>query len=97
MKFWDVGRNDPDDARATPCRDRPVSFCGVEYIRVGSYTKKLRDFPEKERTLWAKSSQVPFEREVAEHGVRSEEVLKVPDYLRLSGLRVAMEESGVLT
>lgn len=53
-----------------PCRDRPVSFRGVEYIRVGSYTKKLRDFPEKERALWAKSSQIPFGREVAERGVR---------------------------
>jgi predicted HTH transcriptional regulator len=52
----------------------------VEYIRVGSYTKKLRDFPEKERTLWAKTSQIPFEREVAEHNVRSEDVLKLLDY-----------------
>ena len=63
-----------------PCRDRPVSFRGVEYIRVGSYTKKLRAFPEKERTLWAKSSQIPFEREVAERSVRTEEVLKLLDF-----------------
>jgi ATP-dependent DNA helicase RecG len=63
-----------------PCRDRPVSFRGVEYIRVGSYTKKLRDFPEKERTLWAKSSQIPFEREVAARSVHTEEVLKLLDH-----------------
>lgn len=30
----------------------PVQFDGVEYIRVGSYKKKLREFPEKERALW---------------------------------------------
>ena len=27
----------------------PVQFQGVELIRVGSYKKKLKDFPEKER------------------------------------------------
>jgi ATP-dependent DNA helicase RecG len=30
----------------------PVRFEGEEFIRVGSYKKKLRDFPEKERRLW---------------------------------------------
>ena len=62
-----------------PCRDRPVSFRGIEYIRVGSYNKKLRDHPEKERTLWAKSSQMPFEREIAVRGVRSTEVFNLLD------------------
>ncbi|MCX7665392.1 MAG: putative DNA binding domain-containing protein [Gemmataceae bacterium] len=31
---------------------QPISFAGKEYIRVGSYKKPLRDYPEKERTLW---------------------------------------------
>lgn len=30
----------------------PVRFSGEAYIRVGSYKKKLKDFPEKERKLW---------------------------------------------
>ena len=30
----------------------PVRFSDEAHIRVGSYKKKLRDFPEKERTLW---------------------------------------------
>jgi ATP-dependent DNA helicase RecG len=30
----------------------PVRFSGEAYIRVGSYKKKLKDFPEKERRLW---------------------------------------------
>ncbi len=30
----------------------PVRFSGEAYIRVGSYKKKLNDFPEKERRLW---------------------------------------------
>src|SRR5437660_1344678 len=63
-----------------PCRDRPVSFHGVEYIRVGSYTKRLRDFPEKERILWVKCSQIAFEREVAERSVRTAETLELLDH-----------------
>ena len=30
---------------------RPVAFRGIEYIRVGSTTRKLKDYPEKERAL----------------------------------------------
>ncbi len=63
-----------------PCKDRPVSFRGREFIRVGSYTKPLRDHPEKERLLWTKASQVPFERDIAARRVRSKEVLGLLDY-----------------
>ncbi len=31
---------------------RPVQFRGVRFIRVGSYKKKLKEYAEKERTLW---------------------------------------------
>jgi ATP-dependent DNA helicase RecG len=30
----------------------PVRFSGEAYVRVGSYKKKLKEFPEKERRLW---------------------------------------------
>jgi len=30
----------------------PVRFKGEVFIRIGSYTKKLKEFPEKERKLW---------------------------------------------
>jgi predicted HTH transcriptional regulator len=63
-----------------PCSDRPVSFRGVEYIRVGSYTKKLRDHPEKERALWAKSHLIAFEREIATRNVPTDDVLRLLDY-----------------
>ena len=69
-----------------PCQDRPVSFRGIEYIRVGSYTKRLRDHPEKERALWAKSSQTPFESEIAVRGVRTQEALQLLDYQSYFGL-----------
>ena len=30
----------------------PVSFQGIRYIRVGSYKKRLNEFPDKEANLW---------------------------------------------
>ena len=33
---------------------RPVSFLNVEYIRVGSLTKRLQSYPEKEAKIWKK-------------------------------------------
>ena len=67
----------------TPCRHTPVRWKDYEYIRVGSYTKKLRDFPEKERRLWEILStrpKLPFEKEIALRDVSDEKVLKLLDY-----------------
>jgi len=58
----------------------PVQFQGQEFIRVGSYKKKLKDFPEKERALWRIFDQTPFEEGVAAERVSSDEVLKLLDY-----------------
>jgi len=58
----------------------PVQFKNTEYIRVGSYKKKLKDFPEKERELWRVFDRVPFEREIAAENITSDEVLKLLDY-----------------
>ncbi len=35
-------------------KDMPVKFKGIEYIRVGSYKKLLKDYPEKARKIWNK-------------------------------------------
>jgi len=43
----------------------PVRFSGQEFVRVGTYKKKLKDFPEKERALWRIFDQTPFEDGVA--------------------------------
>ncbi|HHE32330.1 MAG TPA: transcriptional regulator [Chlorobaculum parvum] len=58
----------------------PVQFKGVEYIRIGSYKKKLKDFPEKERELWRVFDKTLFEKEIAAEQVSSDEVLKLLDY-----------------
>ncbi|MDN3397872.1 ATP-binding protein [Psychrobacter sp. APC 3426] len=58
----------------------PVRFDGVEYVRIGSYTKKLRDFPEKERELWRVFDRTPFEEQIAMHQQSKEKVLSLLDY-----------------
>jgi ATP-dependent DNA helicase RecG len=58
----------------------PVSFQGIPYIRIGSYKKKLNDYPEKERLIWTKKPLVFFEKEIAAYNLTSDEVLKLIDY-----------------
>lgn len=59
---------------------QPVSFKNQEFIRVGSYKKNLKDFPEKERMLWRIFDQMPFEEGIAAERVTDEDVLKLLDY-----------------
>jgi len=58
----------------------PVQFKNSEFIRVGSYKKRLKDFPEKERDLWRVFDRTPFEREIAAENITADEVLKLLDY-----------------
>lgn len=58
----------------------PVQFKNIEYIRIGSYKKKLKDYPEKERELWRVFDRIPFEKEVAAENIATEDVLKLLDY-----------------
>jgi ATP-dependent DNA helicase RecG len=58
----------------------PVQFAGVEFIRIGSYKKKLKDYPEKERALWRIFDAKPFEALLAAEKIGADEVLKLLDY-----------------
>jgi len=58
----------------------PIQFRGVEFIRIGSYKKKLKNFPEKERELWKVFERTPFEKEVAAENVAAADVLNLIDY-----------------
>ena len=64
-----------------PASYQPVAFAGVEYIRVGTYSKKLKDFPEKERALWALFSEKPFESGISLTSATSDDVLTLIDYV----------------
>jgi predicted HTH transcriptional regulator len=58
----------------------PVQFRGEELIRVGSYKKKLKDFPEKERALWRIFDQTPFEEGIALERIPVDRLLGLLDY-----------------
>ncbi|MBU5611621.1 ATP-binding protein [Geomonas azotofigens] len=58
----------------------PVQFQGNEFIRIGSYKKRLKEYPEKERALWRIFDHTPFEDGIAVERVSSEDVLRLLDY-----------------
>ncbi len=58
----------------------PVQFEGNEFIRVGSYKKRLKGFPEIERNLWRIFDKTPFEKRVAAERLGGDEVLMLLDY-----------------
>lgn len=58
----------------------PVAFKGVEHIRIGSYKKPLKGFPEKERALWRLFEHTAFERGCAAERLDAAEVLRLLDY-----------------
>ncbi len=64
----------------------PVRFQNVEYIRVGSVTKPLREAPERERALWRLFDVSPFETRVACGTITTSQALERldwPAYFRL--------------
>ena len=59
---------------------RPVQFQGIEFIRIGSYRKKLKDHPQIEKELWQEFDTTPFEEALAIEQVDSSTVLSLLDY-----------------
>ncbi len=81
-----------------PASNRPVSFKGTEYIRIGSYKKKLKDCPEKERELWRRFDRVLFEKGMAKDGVLESEILSLIDisaYFELTRQPLPASHSGI--
>ena len=94
-----VDRHDVVLFEIQPASHRPVRFSGTEYIRVGGYKKKLKDFPEKERALWALFSERPFEQGVAANAVSSDDLLSLIDYtscFRLLGIPLPDNRKALL-
>lgn len=59
---------------------QPIQFKNQEFIRVGSYKKRLKDHPGKERALWRVFEQTPFEADCALENVPEEKVRELLDY-----------------
>ncbi|MDR2410196.1 MAG: putative DNA binding domain-containing protein [Bacteroidales bacterium] len=79
-------------------KTRPVEFLNNAYIRVGSITRKLGDFPEKQAKIWKKQS-IPFEKEIAKNNLSGQEVinfLSTETYFDLLKLPYPSTQQGVL-
>ena len=83
----------------TAAYSTPVRFQGVEYIRIGPNKKKLKDFPDTERQLWATFSRKVFEELVAVEGISVDAVMRLIDYRSLFEMlseELPSNESGVI-
>ncbi len=80
-------------------RDQPVEFKQQAYVRVGSITRKLNEFPEKARKIWRKGPINTFEQRIAAEGIsadRAVELLDVQSYFDLLGLPYPSDRGGVI-
>lgn len=57
-----------------------MRFKSQEFIRIGSYKKALKDFPEVERDLWRVFEQTSFEEQIAAARLTGSAVLDLLDY-----------------
>ena len=58
----------------------PIRFEKTDYIRIGSYTKKLKDHPAVESQLWDKIKNIRFEEQWAKTDLELNDALKILDY-----------------
>lgn len=78
--------------------NQPVSFLHEEYVRVGSTTRKLRDFPQKESKIW-NGGQKALERIVVKDKLSAAEVLSLlsfETYFDMMKLPLPIDSKGII-
>lgn len=83
----------------SPATHAPVRFGSEEFIRVGSLKKKLKDYPWKERQLWACFDRTPFEKGIARSNLSMNETFDRVDVAQFfERLKIASPEmqKGIL-
>ena len=81
FRFYDVeiGDNNLVIMFVPAATNSPVAFKSEEYIRVGSYKKKLKEYPDKEKNLWRSFDIRPFETMIAKENVDAQQVTELID------------------
>ena len=77
---------------------RPVSFTNEEYVRVGSTTRKLRDFPQKEAKIW-RGAQKSLDSIKIKEGLSSDQVfslLSYETYFDMMNIPLPSNQEGIL-
>ena len=78
--------------------NRPVTFLHKAYIRVGSITRKLNDFEEKERKIW-NNSTYQLENDIAKSHLVSSDVIQLfstETYFELMKIPYPSNQAGVI-
>ncbi len=79
-------------------KTQPVEFLHQAYIRIGSITRKLNEFPEKQAKIWKKDS-LPFEKEIAKDNLIASDIskfLSAESYFDLMKLPFPSDQHGVI-
>lgn len=77
----------------------PVSYKKEIYIRIGSHVKMAKDYPEKLRLLWSKTTGFNYEENIVRESTSKDEVLSLLDYKNyylLKNLKVPETEEEIL-
>ncbi len=96
---FSINSNDIVLLEITSAFKHPVRFQNNEYIRIGSYKKKLKDYPEKERELWRVFDSTPFEMHTSVEELDDDAVIRIldyPAYFDLLDLPLPNNKAGIL-
>jgi len=69
-----------------PAITQPIKFQNIAYIRINSTTRKLQDYPEKERKIWQNIDKKSFGKGIAKESLTVSDVLKLLDYAKFFSL-----------
>lgn len=82
FEFYSVQMNDVEVGvlKIYKATNQPVTFEKVDYIRIGSYTKKLNDYPALQAQLWDRIRNSKFEEQYAKQDLELNDALQLIDY-----------------
>lgn len=79
-------------------KSQPIEFLHQSYIRVGSITRKLNEFPDKQAKIWKKES-ISFEKEIARDDLSASDItryLSTETYFDLMKMPYPSTQQGVI-
>ena len=80
-------------------QNRPVTFLHQEYIRVGSVTRRLSNFEEKERKIW-NAGDFQLENNIAKSGLSASDIVRLlstETYFELLKTPYPSDQDGVVS
>lgn len=80
-------------------RNQPVRFVSDAYVRIGSITRKMKEFPEKERKIWSSQPDRTFPKEIALKDLSGADIVALLDtqsFFELLKIPYPSSQRGVL-